>query len=115
MIAFEFPSDKDATLQQTLAVPQQTYIIKKDFYDGWFYCSMSKCKGHGSCVDLSLTLSDPGAGELISCDITLLQVMPRCEPEPTGRQLDGRERTGVEERRGGTKGRVEIVGCANKY
>ena len=45
---------------------------------------MQKVKGH----TLTLTFSDPGAGELVSGDITLLEAVPRHKPEPTGWKLE---------------------------
>ena len=37
------------------------------------------------------TFSDPGAGQLVTCDFTLLQAMPGHKPEPTRWKLTEKE------------------------
>ena len=39
-----------------------------------------------------ITFSNPGAGQLVTCDITLLQTVPRHKPEATWWKLTGRRR-----------------------
>lgn len=53
----------------------------------------SERKGH-NCNFLAVihTFSDPGAGQLVTCDITLLQAMPWHKPEPTWWKLKRRSK-----------------------